>query len=162
MATITLTITGVLLLAAAVVLAFVPKPWSAPLAWAGLLSLAISDTIESSSSILIFWGIAALIAWGINIMLPRAVARSSMGVAYMTGAALAGTSVGMLLSGAGMIAGSVLGAFCGALAFSRTPAGNTLHFPSKQFVNYLCAKGLPAVVTTCIAGEAFVLLHCLY
>lgn len=158
---IILTITGVLLLAAGVVLAFMPKSWSAPVAWLGLLLLRLGADVDAPWSTLLFWGCAALIAWGICVLLPKAVANSRMGVGYIVGASLAGTLVGMLLSAAGMIVGSALGAFCGALAFSRTPAGSVMRFPSRQFFNYLCAKGLVAVVTTCIAGEAFVLLHIL-
>lgn len=158
---IILTITGVLLLAAGVVLAFMPKSWSAPMAWLGLLLLRLGADVDAPWSSLLFWGCAALIAWGICVLLPKAVANSRKGVGYIVGASLAGTLVGMLLSAAGMIVGSALGAFCGALAFSRTPAGAVMRFPSRQFFNYLCAKGLVAVVTTCIAGEAFVLLHIL-
>lgn len=157
-----LTITGVLLLATGVVLAFVPKGWSAPVAWIGLWLLCLGDAVQASWSTLLFWGMAALIAWGITILLPKAVANSKMGVGYIVGAALAGTLVGMLMNNAGMIVGSVAGAFCGALAFSRTPGGRTMKFPSCPFFNYLCAKGLVAVVTTCIAGEAFVLMHYVY
>lgn len=153
---------GVLLLAVAVVVAFIPKPWSAPVAWVGLLMLVIGDVVDVSWGTMAFWGIAALIAWGINIMLPRSVASSPVGVGYITGAALAGTVVGMLIGNAGMIIGAVIGAFCGGMAFSRTPAGVNLKFPSRQFLNYLCAKGFPAIVTACIAGEAFVLLHLIY
>ena len=159
---IAFTVIGVLLLAAGVVLAFIPKAWAAPVAWVGLFLLWYADCVTSPWSTMLFWGVAAAIAWGINVLLPKPIANSSMGVGYITGAALAGTLVGMLLSNAGMIIGSVLGAFCGAMAFSRTPAGEPMHFPSRQFVNYLCAKGLPAVVTTCIAGEAFILLHYFY
>lgn len=159
---ITVTIIGVLLLATGVVLAFVPKAWSAPVAWVGLWLLSLGEAVTAPWSTLLFWGVAALIAWGINIMLPKTVSNSKMGVGYIVGAALAGTLVGMLMNNAGMIIGAVAGAFCGALAFSRTPAGKPMVFPSRQFFNYLCAKGLVAVVTTCIAGEAFVLLHYLY
>lgn len=147
------------MLAAGVVVAFVPKSWSAPLAWVGLLLLWSGEAVHTQWSTMLFWGCAALISWGIGVLLPRAVSSSKMGVGYIVGASLAGTLVGMLLSSAGMILGSVVGAFCGALAFSRTPAGTAMRFPSRQFFNYLCAKGLVAVVTMCIAGEAFVLMH---
>ncbi len=149
------------MLAAGVVLAFIPKTWSAPVAWLGLCLLWFSGSIAVTWSVLLFWGIASAITLAINFLLPKIVANSNLGVGYIVGASLAGTLVGMLVSNAGMIVGSALGAFCGALAFSRTPKGGAMKFPSQRFFNYLCAKGLVAVVTTCIAGEAFVLLHIL-
>ena len=38
----------------------------------------------------------------------------------------------------------------------------TIQDPSSKFLNYLCAKGLPAVVTICIVGTAILWLTALY
>ncbi|MDE6396676.1 MAG: hypothetical protein K2K84_05345, partial [Muribaculaceae bacterium] len=53
---------------------------------------------------------------------------------------------------ASLIGGACLGAFLGALAFSRTAAGRPMHFPSSKFFNYLGAKGIPPVVTLSMVG----------
>lgn len=157
-----LTIAGALALTAAVVLMFRPWPWAALVAYAGLWLMVWSGHIVLSPAQLVFWGVAAALVAGINFLLPAEVVASRRGVAYIAGAALAGTLVGMLASGAGMIVGSVVGAACGALAYSRTPSGRDIVFPSRPWLNYLAAKGLPAVVTCCIIGIVVALLASQY
>lgn len=51
-----------------------------------------------------------------------------------------------------IIIGSAIGALLGALAFAKTNSGKSLNFPSRQFFNYLAAKGLPIIVTASIIG----------
>lgn len=137
---------------ASLIVAYIPRGWSSIIAYAGLWCLFFTPGLTVSAEALVFWGVAALIALGICTLLPKWVSDSRKGVGYIVTAAIAGTLVGMLISSAGLIIGAVLGAFCGALAFSRTPAGAPLKFPSSEFINYMCAKGLPTVVTTSIAG----------
>lgn len=152
-----LMICGAVVLTASLVLMFAPRRESAPVAFAGLLLLQLSGHIVVSTTQLVFWGVAALIVLGLNVLLPASVAGSSRGVAYMAGGALAGTLVGMLTGSAGLIIGSVAGALCGAVAYSRTPGGRDLGFPSQKFFNYAAAKGFPAVITSCIIGIAIAL-----
>lgn len=134
-----------------VVVTFMARTWSPLPAIAGLSALYFWGGTPLPQSQYLFWCGAVAIAWGINVMLPPLVARSRAGVGYISGGALVGAIVGMLFSIAGMIMGSVAGAFCGALAYSRSAAGAAMQFPSSKFLNYLCAKGLPAVVVMCIA-----------
>lgn len=141
---------GLTLCVTGVALTFVPKVWSALAAFLGLGAIYFFGDAGVSSSQFYFWGAAGLIAWGIGVLLPESVAKSRAGVGYISGAALAGALVGMLISHAGMIIGAALGAFCGAMAYSRTPEGRVLEFPSSKFLHYLCAKGLPAIVSICI------------
>lgn len=143
-------IVGMALCVAAVIFTFMSRRWSALLAFVGLSAIYFWGDAGLSSMQYYFWGAAALIAWGIGVLLPRPVADSRHGVGYIAGGALAGSLVGMLMSIAGMITGAVIGAFCGAFAYSRTPEGGSMIFPSSKFLHYLCAKGLPAVVTMCI------------
>ena len=65
---------------------------------------------------------------------------------------------GLVISHAWMIIGGVAGAILGGIAYSKTPAGKALGFPSSKFLNYLCAKGLPAVIAVCMAGTALLWL----
>ena len=87
-------------------------------------------------------------------MLPKKITSSRLGIGYIAGAALAGTFVGLAMSHEWMIIGAVAGATLGGIAYSRTPAGRIMEFPSSKFLNYLCAKGLPAVVTMCMVGTS--------
>ena len=76
--------------------------------------------------------------------------------------ALAGMLLGMTFGYAPMIIGAFVGAVAGAVFFSRTPGGAGLKFPSSRFVQYFCAKGLPAVIVVCLFGiaiEVAVLQH---
>lgn len=157
-----LVITGIILLALSVVLAFVPVRWSAPVAWCGLLLSGWGTAVEIGTGTYVFWAVAAAIVLVISYLLPSEIARSGKGNGYICGATLAGALVGLVISHAALIIGAVLGAFCGALAYSRTPAGAALGFPSPKFLNYLCAKGLPAVVTMCIVGLAVGALTAIY
>lgn len=100
----------------------------------------------ASGNTIIFWGITAAIALGINYMLPTEIAKSRVGVSYIAGGALTAAIAGTLLSTWGTVIAAALGAILGSLAYSRTPSGKVLEFPSKKFFNYLCAKGLPITV----------------
>lgn len=137
-----------------VVMAFRAWRWTPLTAYMAMWPLYyLTEFTGFSDSLLTFWGIATLIALGINYMLPFHVATSRTGMAHMAGGALAGTFVGLLATpAAGVICGSAAGAFLGALAFSRMRAGKTLGFPSRRFFNYITAKGLPLVVEMSASG----------
>lgn len=150
--TIILAIVAIIAALGAVMAQFVCRRWAPALAFGGMVVASIPGVSTIGWATLAFWGIAAAIAIGITILLPKAVADSRMGVAYIVGGVVCGAIVGAILGHAAMILGSVIGAFCGAVAFSRTPNGAAIRFPSKQFVNYVCAKGLPAIVTACIGA----------
>lgn len=140
-----------ILLAVAIVLAFVPTGWACVVAYVGLLLMGVATPLEVPGATLWFWGFAALFGLAIGIM-ARPKRFEGRGTAYVTTATLAGALVGMLVGSAGLIVGACVGAFCGALAFSNVPRGRQLRFPSSDFVQYLCSQGLPAVVTMCIVG----------
>lgn len=138
--------------ALSVVGSFMSARWAAPAAFVGLALAGLSEYIDLKPGSYIFWFVATMIVVIISVMLPKSVACARNGVGYIAGATLAGTLVGLCIGHAGMILGAVIGAFCGALAYSRTPSGKALGFPSRKSVNYLCAKGFPAVITMCMVG----------
>lgn len=142
-----------LLLLSSIVLCFLRKRWAVAVAFVGMagLDLTLLHTLTSGD---LFWGIAALIALGIVYMIPAAVAASGQGVGYIVGGVVVGAFVGLIVSHSWMVVGAVVGGVLGGIAYSRTPRGSEMGFPSSRFFNYLCAKGLPAVVTICIAGTA--------
>lgn len=149
-----------LLLIAGIILTFMSNRWAVLAAYAGLLGIGLS-VVHPTATPLIFWGVATVIVILLQYLLPPNISTSRRGVGYIAGAALAGTFVGLAISHEWMIIGAVAGAILGGIAYSRTPAGAVMEFPSSKFLNYLCAKGLPAVVTVCIAGTAILWLTAL-
>lgn len=152
-----LIITGLLVAAASVAAIFTAWKWHPATGYAGLVITFIGAPGVGTPGLLIFWGIAAVLAAGINLMLPTAIAKARTGVAYMTAAAVAGLMVGLLTGAEWMVFGAAIGAILGAISFARTPTGRDLGFPSRKFFNYLCAKAIPAVVTISLAGYAILI-----
>ena len=143
----------------AIVLSFLDGSVAAVVAFAALCCTGFIPGIDPGATVFIFWGVAAAIVLGLRFMLSESVRRSRLGLPYITGAALAGMLVGLALSShAAIVAGAFIGAALGGVAYARTPAGKVLEFPSSRFLNYLCAKALPAIVTMSIVGTAAAML----
>lgn len=148
------TVLSVLFISVAVVLAFFTSVYAAVVAFLGLCCAGLVPGIVLPANTYIFWGVSMLIVVALGYILPPTVSRSRLGIPYIVGACLAGAVVGLSMSHAAMIIGATLGAALGGMAFAKTPEGKVLEFPNSKFLNYLCAKGLPAIVTMCIAGTA--------
>ncbi|MDE6066008.1 MAG: hypothetical protein K2G27_04230 [Duncaniella sp.] len=144
----------ILLLVISAVLTFYYAAYGALVAFLGLCVAALLPGVAPGVAVLIFWGVAVAVVIALGFILPRAVTSSRVGVPYIVLASLAGMLVGLALSHAAMIIGSVVGALLGGVAFARTPAGRSLAFPSPRFWNYLCAKGFPVVISYAITGTA--------
>lgn len=142
-----------LCLLAAVVTLFLSWRWASVPAYAGLLLVYFLGWYLPVSE-LYYWGAAMAIVLGLNMMLPRDVVSSRMGLGYVITGGIAGMAVGWLISPWFYVLGVILGVFLGTLAFCFTPAGRHLGFPSRQYLQYLCAKGLPAAITLAIAAKA--------
>ena len=140
----------ILLLILAAVLTFTSVSYGTAVAFLALCTSGLLPGVELSGSLYMFWGVAMLIVIALNTILPRSVATSRVGVPYIVTSTLAGMLVGLTLSHAAMICGAILG----GIAFARTPSGSVLAFPTHRFWNYLCAKGLPAIISLCIIGTA--------
>lgn len=149
-------IIAILFFLSAILFCFMPRGWSAILAFAGMLCCKFGADAMIDSSQLWFWGAAAVIVLAIGALLPVPVVTSRRGVAYVCVAVIAGLLVGLAISPNAMILGGAVGAFIGAFAYSHTPAGAKLVFPSRQFVNYLCAKALPPLISLSIVATALV------
>lgn len=145
-------ILGSLLLIAAIVLAFRPLLPASLAAYCAIWMFQLSGYIQLPSATIIFWSVATLIVLGLYRLLPASVTRSSAGRGYISTGTLAGMVVGMLMSAAGIILGAAIGAFLGAFAYSRTPQGQPVAFPSSPFMQLLAARGLPAVVAFSMVG----------
>ena len=154
-------IAGVACLIAALALVLKPKWVAAVPAFIGLVLMHYSYYIDVKTATLIFWGIAALITVGLFYLSPSGEpdGHSSSNL-YVGFTAMAGGMLGILLAPRIMVLGVILGAAMGQLAYSRTPAGKWMLFPSTQFFRYFAAKCLPAIVAisiVCIAIMGFVI-----
>lgn len=159
MVDILLIILGISALAMALFTTIRPFVPGAVLAYSGLWLFSWSGIIHPSTMLLTSWGVATGIVVAIELMLPIAVAKATNGMGYIAVGALAGTIVGMVgLNYGWMIVGAAAGSLLGCMAYSRTPSGQRLRFPSSQFIQYLCAKGLPTVVTMSMIGISIMLI----
>ena len=150
----TLEIISIILAGVAVGGSFVPRFPACIPAWLGLLCMHISGAPYVDSKVLIFWGIASIIVLMLGILQPKSLTGARQGHAYVVGATIVGVILGYLISpvSAAIILGGAVGAFFGALAFMRTPAGPRFPVASSEFLQYLCAKGLPAVISCAMAA----------
>ena len=150
-----LLIAGATCLVVALLLVLRPRWVAAVPAFAGLALMHWSYTIDVKTMTFIFWGIATLITVGLYYLLPKGEPDGHQSSNLYVGfTAMAGGMLGILLAPRIMVLGVILGAAMGQLAYSRTPAGNWMLFPSTQFWRYFAAKCLPAIVAisiVCIA-----------
>jgi hypothetical protein len=150
-----LLIAGAACLVVALLLVLHPRWVAAVPAFAGLALMHWSYTIDVKTMTFIFWGIATLITVGLYYLLPKGEPDGHQSSNLYVGfTAMAGGMLGILLAPRIMVLGVILGAAMGQLAYSRTPAGNWMLFPSTQFWRYFAAKCLPAIVAisiVCIA-----------
>ena len=146
-----LLIAGVACLVIALALVLWPRWVAAVPAYAGLVLMHWSYTIAVPVTTFVFWGIATAITIGLYYLSPSGEPdgnRSSN--LYVGFTAMAGGMLGILLAPRIMVLGVILGAAMGQLAYSRTPAGKWMLFPSTQFWRYFAAKCLPAIVAVSI------------
>lgn len=144
-------IAGAACLVAALLLVLRPRWVAAVPAFAGLALLHWSYTIDVKTMTFIFWGIATLITVGLFYLSPKGEPDGHQSSNLYVGfTAMAGGMLGILLAPRIMVLGVILGAAMGQLAYSRTPAGNWMLFPSTQFWRYFAAKCLPAIVAVSI------------
>lgn len=145
-------ILGSLLMCGAIAMVFRPLFPGSLLAYAGLWAFHLSGYFPVTMHELMFWGVATVLVICADRLLPRGNTLSMSGRGYVGVGTMAGMIVGMLMASAGIILGAVIGTFLGAMAYSRTPQGRGLEFPSAIFVRFLCSRGLPAVITLSQVG----------
>lgn len=157
-----LSVISLVLCVAGLLLSLWRKAPAALLSYAGLVTAWFAGAgrgLELSSESLIFWGVATLIVLGLQVLNASEAHYSRASVLYCVCGAIVGGVLGIAIkpTPAAIILGAVAGAFLGAVAFTRTPQGIILREGRKSFVDYLCAIGLPAVVTSslsCVAAAA--------
>lgn len=141
------------------VMMFVPRVPASVVAYMALWAARLSGYAPFSVGTMLFWGAAVAIVLVNRFLLPTFIRNSTRGLGYIAGGAIVGMALGLTLyTAATVIGGSVLAAFFGALAYTRTRRGAELDFPTAKFFNYLGAKGIPAVVTASMCGLIFAAL----
>ena len=157
--TILLILGGISLLAA---LGLVIKPLTVAAlpAYVGLWLLHLSKYTMFPRWTFIFYGIATAMVVGLKYLSPKGEPDGrNTGNLYIGLGAMMGCLLGMLIDARFMLLGTALGAVMGELAYSRTPAGKWLMLSKSNFMHYLCARALPAIVAVAMIGvgiEGFV------
>lgn len=157
-----LLIAGIACLLAAIALVLWPRWIAAVPAYVGLWLLHKSYYIAVVPKTFVFWGIATLIIVGLFYLSPKGEPDGHKSSNLYVGlTALAGSLLGIILMHpAFIVLGTIVGALMGQLAYSRTPNGKWMLFPSTVFLRYFAAKCLPAIVAVsivCIAIAGFVI-----
>ena len=151
-----LLIVGLLLLCASLVFLVWQKLPACIFAYAALCALHFSAHITLPVSTFTFWGIVTAIVIAIDLLSPKGEPDGSChGNLYMSAGAIAGLLIGISVDASIMILCAIIGAIFGQLAYSRTPKGCWIKFPSSIFIHYFCAKGFKIIVTTAMMGIAF-------
>lgn len=141
---------GVIMICAALVMAFRSASSGAAFAFIGVSAAVDSGYVSVPSSTLLFWAIAVMIVLFIGWMRVRMIPVSNVCRNYIVGGALVGMLVGLTLGHAAMVTGSVAGAALGGVAFSRITSTGGI----KSLPRVLAEVGLPAVVTMTLIGLA--------
>lgn len=150
-----LLIFGLLLLVAALIFLVRPSVPSAVPAFAALVALHFSTHICLPLSTFLFWGTATLIVCVIAFLLPKGEPGGSLhGNFYLATGAIAGLLVGIAADARVMILCATFGTLFGELAYTRTPKGCWIKFPSSNFIHYFCAKGMNILVAVAMMGIA--------
>lgn len=150
-----LLVAGILCLISALWLVLRPRWVAAVPAFIGLVLMHLSYYIAVPMTTFAFWGIATLITVALFYLSPSGEPDGhTASNLYVGFTAMAGGMLGILLAPRIMVLGVILGAAMGQLAYSRTPAGKWMLFPSTMFWRYFAAKCLPAIVAVAIVSIA--------
>lgn len=141
-------ILSIALASIAIITCFYPRIPSVLASWLGMLSAHFAGAAYINGKVLLFWGIASMIVLMLNYLQPKALSRTRAGVPYVVTGTIAGIAVGYACAptAASFIIGAIAGAFLGSVAFMTLPKGPK-EYRLTRIPQYLCAKGLPAVVS---------------
>ena len=149
-----LVISGILLLLFSLYFCIRPHIPAVIPAYGGIWLLQWSGMLHFPSVMLSYWGIMVVIVVTVSALLPPALVKATQGLFPIGITSLAGMLAGLSFGYAPMVIGAVAGTIAGGVYFSRTPKGAGLNFPSSQFLQYLCAKGFPTVISVSLTGIA--------
>ena len=160
---ILLTILGIALLLLGLFLCLRPYVPSVLASYGGLWLLQWGGLIDIPTVTLSYWGVMVVIVVTISSMQSPVMVKATQGLPHILITSFAGMLLGMTMGYyASMVIGAVLGAAAGGIYFARTPKGAALQFPSKRFLQYLCAKGFPTVISVSLTGIALMVAIAAY
>lgn len=158
-----LTILGVMLLGLGLYLCVRPYVPSVLASYGGLWLLQWGGLMEEPTVTLSYWGVMVVIVVTINSMQQPALTKATQGLPQMLITSVAGMFLGLMMGYyASMVIGAAVGAVAGGVFFARTPKGAALRFPSKRFLQYVCAKGFPTVISVSLTGIAIMVAVAAY
>ncbi len=152
---VVLTIASFLLIVA-LVLTIKPLWVAAVPAFVAMLLLYLTDFIQSVT--LPVWKIAM---WTMATMIVVALRRyqpagepdgRNTGNLYVGLASIMGALLGIAMGSNFVLIGTIVGAVIGLMAYSRTPYGKWIKFANSTFIQYFCARCLPAIVAVAMIG----------
>ncbi len=131
---------------------FVRRVSAALIAFGALVCAYCSHAPGIGTRELIFWCAATAIVLFLRYLHKDSPSTRRAARAYTAGGAAAGAFLGVLFqySSGAIISGSAIGAILGVIAYMRTPDSPRYPFGSRPFLDFLCDKGLPAIVGTSI------------
>ena len=107
--------------------------------YGGLWLLQWGGLMEVPTVTLSYWGVMVVIVVTINSMQQPALTKATQGLPQM-----------------------LITSVAGGVFFARTPKGAALRFPSKRFLQYVCAKGFPTVISVSLTGIAIMVAVAAY
>ncbi|MDO4510813.1 MAG: hypothetical protein Q4B68_03225 [Bacteroidales bacterium] len=153
---IVLLIIASLLIVAAFVLTVKPRWVAAVPAWGAMLLLYWGGYIQPTTLPmwkLAMWTLATAIVVALRRYQPTGEPDGrNTGNLYIGLAAVVGALLGIVMGPNYVLLGTIVGAVVGLMAYSRTPHGKWIKFASSTFIQYFCARCLPAIVAVAIMG----------
>lgn len=133
---------------------FVPRLPSVIASCAALVCAHFADA-DVDAKILIYWSVATAIILGLRILQPLPPVNGTARW-YISLGATAGAFTGYAIAptASAIIISSAIAAFLGAAIYMRTPKAPAYPVASGPFVQFICALGLPAVVTASMSAIA--------
>ena len=153
-----MTILGVMLLGLGLYLCVRPYVPSVLASYGGLWLLQWGGLMEVPTVTLSYWGVMVVIVVTINSMQQPALTKATQGLPQMLITSVAGMLLGLMMGYyASMVIGAAVGAVAGGVFFARTPKG-----AAQRFLQYVCAKGFPTVISVSLTGIAIMVAVAAY
>ncbi len=142
-------ITTNILAAMGIIAMFVPRLPAAIVSYVALICAHFAGATYVDSKTIIFWSLATLIVLGLRFLQPESVVMTRKGHAYVAIGAITGAILGYATTAtaSSIIIGSAIASFFGGTIYMRTPASQRYAINSPQFLEFIAAKSLPAIVT---------------
>lgn len=145
---------------------------AAPLSYVALLVLSFAQKngiqlLPINNVMLIGWLCMTLVVMIITILQPETVRRQIRGMSFIVGGGIVGLALGLLGFSASsvpntrygvMIIAVIIGIALGFLLYAGTPEGRPVKIGSRNFFQYLLAKGFPTAITLMQIGVVLVLM----